>query len=114
MTINPAVARAAPLLLLAVSCAAPPAPAPAPPPPDPVEQCASALLYWAPQDLGEAPDQGFDDYQQRGLSTQQYTELRALVAEAAALGPDRPADFLPARARALCAALGPEPTRGYP
>lgn len=106
--------RAVLALALVAGCGAPAAPA-APPGPDPVVRCVTQLLYWAPQDLGEAPDQGFDDYQQRGLSTQQNTALRTLVAEAAALGPDRPAGFLERRARELCAALGPEPTRGgYP
>ena len=61
------------------------------------------------------PDQGLDDYPQRGLSTRRYTGMRALVADAAALGPDRSAEFLARRAEELCAALGPEPTRGgYP
>ena len=95
---------------LGAACAVPP-----PAVPDPVPRSVAQLLYWAPQDLGEAPDQGFGDYQQCGLSTRQYTALRALVADAAALGPDRPAEFLARRAEELCAALGPEPTRGgYP
>lgn len=107
------VLRALLPLAVVAGCAAP-VPA-APPVPDPVTQCVAQLLYWAPQDLGEAPDQGFDDYQQRGLSTRQNTALRALVAEAAPLGPGRPPGFLERRARELCAALGPEPTGGgYP
>lgn len=102
------------LPLVAVAGCAAPVPA-APAAPDPVTRCVDQLLYWAPQDLGEAPDQGFDDYQQRGLSTQQNTALRTLVAAAAALGPDRAPGFLAERARELCAALGPEPTGGgYP
>jgi hypothetical protein len=50
-----------------------------------VAVCVTQIEYWAGEDLRGAPDQG-GDYQHRGLSARIDTALRAIVAEARAMG----------------------------
>ena len=86
------------------------------PRPDPVSACADQLTYWAGEELRAAPDAGFD-YQEMGLTGAQFHALDALVDEARALGPGRPPEWVPARARALCAEIAAQPSRtttGWP
>jgi hypothetical protein len=86
--------------------------APSAPPPDPVSACANQLTYWAGERLRGAPDAGYD-YQEMGLTSAQSDALGALVDEARAQ-PALPPDWVPNRARALCAQIAaqPRPTGG--
>jgi hypothetical protein len=109
VAVDPRAVLAALALLVAGCGSAPPAAPPAPPPtaaPDPVAVCTTQLTYWAGEELRGAPDSGFD-YQEMGLTHAQSDALDTLVAEARAQ-PARPPDWVPARARALCAAIPPE------
>jgi hypothetical protein len=110
----PAVLGALAVALVA-GCAPPAAPAPtvaASPSPDAVSACANQLTYWAGEELRGAPDAGYD-YQEMGLTSAQSDALGTLVDEARAQ-PTRPPDWLPNRARALCAQIAaqPPPTGG--
>jgi hypothetical protein len=105
--------------LLAGCAGAPPA-APAAPPtvgpsprPDPVAACADQLTHWAGEQLRGAPDGGLD-YQGMGLTGAQFGALGVLVDEARARGADLPPDWVPRRARELCAEIAaqPPPTGG--
>ena len=114
----------APLVaVLLAGCGTGPAAAPATPAsrtpaptPDPVTVCTNQLTYWATEELRAAPDSGFD-YQEMGLTGAQFDALGVLVAEARAQGPALPADWLAARARALCTQITAQPPRtggGWP
>jgi hypothetical protein len=80
----------------------PPQPArPSSPAPDPVTVCVNQLTYWAGEDLRGQDGEGYD-YQHRGLTAQQADALRAIVAEAQALAPDRATGLVAERVRAAC------------
>jgi hypothetical protein len=111
-------------LLAGLGACGTPAPGTSPPPsstaasprPDPVAACTDQLTYWAGEELRGAPDAGFD-YQEMGLTGAQFAALNTLVDEARALGPDRPPDWVPTRARALCTQIAAQPSRtnaGWP
>jgi hypothetical protein len=102
-------------LLLVTACA--PAPTSTPPPaapttarPDPVTVCANQLTYWAGEQLRGAQDVGFD-YQHMGLTAAQADALGALVERARAQGPNLPAGWVPAQARAACVEIAAQPSR---
>jgi hypothetical protein len=54
------------------------------PTPELLDQCTHQLEYWAEQILADFDDPGWD-YQEMGLSSAKYTELRAVLAEARAM-----------------------------
>lgn len=120
---NGAYAVLAGLLAGLTACGAPGPPATSSPVttnpaqrPDPVAACADQLTYWAGEELRGGPDAGFD-YQEMGLTGAQFDVLDTLVDEARALGPDRPADWVSGRARALCTEIAAQPARtstGWP
>jgi hypothetical protein len=102
--------------LVAVVSGCSPAPPVAPqvspptPPPDPVTVCVNQLTHWAAEDLSGNDREGYD-YQHRGLTAQQADALRAIVAEAQALDPDRAAGVVAQRIRAECERIAGTPGR---
>jgi hypothetical protein len=103
-------------LLVAAGCAAgtgAPASAPAPTPTraDPVTACTNQLVYWAGAQLRGEDDGG--DYQHHGLTSEQNDALRAIVADAQALGSSLPPDYVAQRARSACEHIVTLPPTGF-
>jgi hypothetical protein len=80
---------------------------------DAVASCTTQLVYWTEDILGNARDDGLD-YQEMGLTGDQYEALQALVDEARKhqSGGTVPPDWLRDQAKAACAKLAaaPKPT----
>ena len=82
-----------------------------------VDRCAHQLSYWTLEVLRSPKDTGLD-YQEMGLSDEQYAALRELLGEARRPGVRPTPEWIAARAKAACAKLPgsrpPHAARGGP
>ncbi|GAA0647094.1 hypothetical protein GCM10010174_82890 [Kutzneria viridogrisea] len=79
---------------------------------DAVTACTNQLAYWAREALRNARDTGLD-YQEMGLSGDQYDALLALLGKARELGAQATPNWIAEQARAACTRLAAAPSTSH-